>query len=31
LAAHQLRILLSAGNPDAVQVAPTWRNVGPAD
>lgn len=30
LAAHQLRVLLSAGNPDAVQVAPTWRSVGPA-
>lgn len=31
LAAHQLHALLSAGNPDAVQAAPTWRSVGPAD
>jgi len=30
LAAHQLQVLLSAGNPDAVQAAPTWRSVGPA-
>ena len=31
LAAHQLHVLLSAGNPDAVQAAPAWRPVGPAD
>jgi transposase len=30
LAAHQLQVLLSAGNPDAVQAAPTWRSVGSA-
>ena len=29
LAAHQLQVLLSAGNPDAAQAAPTWRAVGP--
>jgi transposase len=31
LAAHQLHVLLSAGNPEATQAAPTWRPVGPAD
>ncbi len=31
LAAHQLQILFSAGNPDGSQAAPTWRPVGPAD
>ena len=31
LAAHQLQVLLSAGNPEATQAAPTWRPVGPAD
>ena len=31
LAAHQLHVLLSAGNPDAAQVALPWRPVGPAD
>jgi transposase len=31
LAAHQLHVLLSAGNPEAVQAAPVWRPVGPAD
>ena len=31
LAAHQLQVLLSAGNPDAVQAAPAWRPVGPLD
>lgn len=31
LAAHQLQILLSAGNPDAVQAAPAWRPIVPAD
>jgi len=29
LAAHQLQVLLSAGNPEAVQAAPAWRPVGP--
>jgi transposase len=29
LAAHQLHVLLSAGNPEAVQAAPAWRPVGP--
>jgi transposase len=31
LAAHQLQVLLSAGNPEATQAAPAWRSVGPAD
>jgi transposase len=31
LAVHQLQVLLSAGNPDAVQAAPAWRPVGPVD
>ena len=31
LAAHQLQVLLSAGNPEATQSAPTWRSVGPVD
>jgi transposase len=30
LAVHQMQVLLSAGNPEAVQAAPTWRSVGPA-
>jgi transposase len=30
LAAHQLQVLLSAGNPEAVQAAPAWRSVAPA-
>ena len=30
LAAHQLHVLLSAGNPEATQAAPAWRPVGPA-
>ena len=30
LAAHQLQVLLSAGNPEATQAAPTCRCVGPA-
>jgi len=29
LAAHQLQVLLSAGNPAATQAAPVWRSVGP--
>lgn len=31
LAAHQLQVLLSAGNPDGTQAAPDWRPVGPAN
>jgi hypothetical protein len=31
LAAHQMQVLLSAGNPDTTQAAPAWRPVGPAD
>lgn len=31
LAAHQLQVLLAAGNPEAVQAAPAWRPVGPVD
>jgi hypothetical protein len=27
LEAHQLQVLLSAGNPEAVQAAPAWRRV----
>jgi transposase len=30
LSAHQLQVLLSAGNPEATQAAPVWRPVGPA-
>jgi len=29
LAAHQLHVLLSAGNPARTQAAPDWRPVGP--
>ncbi len=29
LAAHQLAVLMSAGNPDRTQAAPEWRPVGP--
>jgi len=29
LAAHQLQVLLSAGNPTGTQAAPDWRPVGP--
>lgn len=29
LAAHQLLVLLSAGNPDRTAAAPDWRPVGP--
>jgi transposase len=28
LAAHELQVLLSAGNPEATQAAPAWRPVG---
>jgi len=31
LSAHQLQVLLSAGNPEATQAAPAWRPVGPVD
>jgi transposase len=31
LAAHQLQVLLSAGNPEAVQAAPVWRPVSAAN
>ena len=30
LEAHQLQVLLSAGNPDGAQAAPAWRRVSPA-
>ncbi len=30
LAAYQVQVLFSAGNPGAVQAAPAWRPVGPA-
>ena len=29
LAAHQLSVLFSAGNPDRTAAAPDWRSVGP--
>ena len=29
LAAHQLQVLFSGGNPEAAQSAPAWRPVGP--
>lgn len=29
LAAHQLHVLLSAGNPEATQAAPAWRPITP--
>jgi transposase len=31
LAAHQLQVLLSAGNPATARGAPDWRPVGPAN
>jgi transposase len=31
MAAHQLHVLLSAGNPTETHAAPVWRPVGPAD
>jgi len=31
LAAHQLQVLLSAGNPDNTQAAPDWRPVRPSN
>jgi len=30
LEAHQLQVLLSAGNPEGTRAAPTWRSVSPA-
>ncbi len=30
LAAHQLHVLLSAGDPESTRAAPAWRPVGPA-
>lgn len=30
LAAHQLHVLLSAGDPEATQAAPAWRPVAPS-
>ena len=30
LEAHELQVLLSAGNPEAVQAAPAWRPICPA-
>ena len=29
LSAHQLQVLLAAGDPEATQAAPAWRPVGP--
>ncbi len=29
LEAHQLQVLLSAGNPEGVQAAPAWRSISP--
>jgi transposase len=31
LEAHELQVLLAAGNPDKVQAAPPWRPVSPAE
>ncbi len=31
LAAHELHVLLAAGDPQATQAAPAWRPVGPVD
>lgn len=31
LAAHQLQVLLVAGNPESTQAAPAWRPVVPTD
>ncbi len=31
LAAHQLQVLLSAGNPEVARAALPWRSVGPKD
>jgi len=31
LEAHELQVLLAAGNPDAMQAAPAWRRVSPAE
>lgn len=29
--AHELQVLLAAGNPESVQAAPAWRRVSPAE
>ena len=31
LEAHELQVLLAAGNPEKVQAAPAWRRVSPAE
>jgi transposase len=31
LAAHELQVLLAAGDPAATRAAPAWRSVGPAN
>jgi len=31
LESHELQVLLAAGNPEAVQAAPAWRRVSPAE
>lgn len=31
LEAHELQVLLAAGNPETVQAAPSWRRVSPAE
>ena len=31
LEAHELQVLLAAGNPDKLQAAPAWRRVSPAE
>ncbi len=31
LEAHELQVLLAAGNPDKVQAAPAWRRVSPKE
>jgi transposase len=31
LEAHELQVLLAAGNPGSVQAAPAWRRVSPAE
>jgi transposase len=31
LEAHELQVLLAAGNPESVQAAPAWRRVSPVE
>jgi transposase len=31
LEAHELQVLLAAGNPETVQAAPLWRRISPAE